>query len=332
MFQLLSTTTLIGEHNPLRHSVDLYSLWIPGPPSTWAGWFEDLWISYAAQNREPGASAYLGYTVLALGIISLFSQRWRRQALWWLAVALGFTLLAMGPQLQIDGQMLNLPLPYHLLSKLIPAFSITGIPGRFVVMTSLALAILAAYGLATLIDWLPNKMDHQPTHESTKASRPRFALFISVAIALLITLEYLAIPLHLTPTALDDFYHRMAADTEPYAVLDVKWDANFLLHAQTVHGHPLVGGWLARLPEKQAAYLNQGGLDKSFLYLLLGPEGKTLSDPVAIQSAIQAALAERNVRYIIDHHNVAKPFLQQFAGWPVVYEGDEIVVYGNKSQ
>ena len=61
MFRLLSTTTLIGAHNPLRHSVDLYSFWVPGPPSTWASWFEDVWISYAAQNREPGASAYLGY-------------------------------------------------------------------------------------------------------------------------------------------------------------------------------------------------------------------------------------------------------------------------------
>jgi hypothetical protein len=274
----------------------------------------------------------LGYTVLVLSITSLFNQGWRRQALWWLVVAVGFTLLAMGPRLQIDGQMLNLPLPYHLLSKLIPAFSITGIPGRFIVMTSLALAILAAYGLATLIDWLPNKIHHQPATESRKISRPRLTSFIGAAVVLLITLEYLAVPLRLTATALDDFYYRMAADSEPYAILDIKWDANFLLHVQTIHGKPLVGGWLARLPEKQAAYLNQGGLDKSFLYLLLGPEGKTLSDPAAIQSAIKAALVKRNVRYIIDHDNVAEPFLEQFVGWPVVYEGDEIVVYENRNQ
>ena len=183
-------------------------------------------------------------------------------------------------------------------------------------MTSLALAILAAYGLATLADWLPGKTN----------------TLLYLAVALLVVLEYLAIPLRLTPTNLDDFYHTMAADTEPYAVLDIKWDANFLMHAQTVHGKPLVGGWLARLPQSQAAYLNQGSLDKVFLYLLLGTEGTTLTDPAAIQPAIRTALAERNVRYIIDHNNVAGPWLEQFVGWPVVYIGDEVVVYGDKDQ
>ena len=157
MLQLLGSTTLVGEHNPLRHSVDLFSFWVPGPPSTWASWFEDIWISYAAQNREPGASAYLGYTVLASGMIGLINHRWRRQVLWWLVVALGFTLLALGPQLQIEGQILNVSLPYQWLEKIAPVFSITGIPGRFVVMTSLALAIMAAYGLDVLARWLQQR-------------------------------------------------------------------------------------------------------------------------------------------------------------------------------
>jgi hypothetical protein len=323
MFQLLSTTTLIGEHNPLRHSVDLLSFWVPGPPSTWAGWFEKVWISYAAQNREPGASAYVGYTGLGLSLLGLISRRWRRQTIWWLAVALGFTLLAMGPQLQINGQILDIPLPYQLLSQLIPTFSITGIPGRFVVMTSLVLAMLAAYGLATLAGWWQNKT-------STNISPINSALLVTAV--LLITLEYLAVPLRLSSTGLDDFYHTMAADPESYAVLDIKWDANFLMHAQTVHGKPLVGGWLARLPEGQAAYLNQGSLEKAFLYLLLGPEETTVTDPAAIQPAIQTALAERNVRYIIDHDNIARPWLEQFVGWPMVYEGEGIVVYGGERQ
>jgi hypothetical protein len=329
MFQLLGTTTLVGEHNPVRHSVDLFSFWVPGPPSTWAAWFENVWISYAAQNREPGASAYLGYTVLGLSIISLISRRWQRQALWWLALALGFTLLALGPQLQIDGQIFDIPLPYQWLTNLIPAFAVTGIPGRFVVMTSLALAMLTAYGLATLTRWL---QQGNPTAQTVSR-------WLWLVAASLIILEYLAIPVRLTSTNLDNFYDTMAADTdtmaadtEPYAVLDVKWDANFLMHAQTVHGKPLVGGWLARLPQSQATYLNQSSLDKAFLYLLLGSEGPTLTDPAAIRPAIRSALAERNVRYIIDHDNVAGPWLEQLVGWPVVYIGDEVVVYGDKGQ
>ena len=62
---------------------------------------------------------------------------------------------------------------------------------------------------------------------------------------------------------------------------------------------------------------------------MLGPEGKDLSDPTAIQAAIQKELDERNVRYIIDHDNVAGPFLEPLLGWSVIYEGEGIVVYEN---
>jgi hypothetical protein len=244
--------------------------------------------------------------------------------LWWLVVALGFTLLALGPQLQIDGQILGVSLPYGWLATILPMLSITGIPGRFVVMTSLALSVLAAFGLATIADWLLSKRRQWP------ADRPRkrvAGVWISLAVGLLLVLEYLAVPLRLSSTELDEFYHLAAAETEDYSILDIKWDANFLMHAQTVHGKPLVGGWLARLPEVQAAYLDQGGLDRSFLFLLLGPKGTSLSDQAALRSAVRNALAERKVKYIIDHNRTAGPWLEQLVGWSVIYEGDDIVVF-----
>jgi hypothetical protein len=143
-------------------------------------------------------------------------------------------------------------------------------------------------------------------------------------------LEFLAAPVAGSATTLPQFYSRLAADPQPYALIDLKWDANYLLHAQTVHGKPLLGGWLARLPANQAAYLDQGSLEQAFLYLLLGPEGAKISDPAARRSAIQAALMERQVRYIIDHNRAAGPWLEQFVGWQPVYSesgAEEIVVY-----
>ncbi|MCB0169487.1 MAG: hypothetical protein KDJ97_02950 [Anaerolineae bacterium] len=319
MFRLLGSTTLIGAHNPLRHSADLLSFFVPGPPSTWAGWFEGIWVSYAAQNREPGASAYLGYSVLALSLVGLLDRRWRPQSWWWLAVALGFSVLALGPQLQIDGQILDISLPYHWLATLIPIFAITGIPGRFVVMTSLALAVLAAFGVA----WL-SEARRQPS----AVSRQRLSFIIHYSLFIVIFIELLALPLHLTSTNVNPFYHTLAADQDTYAIIDIKWDANFLMHAQTIHHKPLIGGWLARLPQEQAAYLDESSLDKAFVRLLLGPEGAALTDPAAIRSAIQSALAEHEVRYIIDHNNAAGPWLQGVLGWSVVFEDDEVVVYG----
>lgn len=312
MFQFLNSTEWAGEHNPLRHSVDVLSFWAPGPPSTWAARFEDVWISYAAQNREPGASAYLGYSVLVLSLVGLGGQ-WRKEAWWWLIVGLGFAILALGPQLQVDGQIFEAKLPYYYLDILVPGFSISGIPGRFVVMTSLVTAVLAGYGLSELARRFPQR-----------------ASLLSLIAALVVSLEFLATPVAGSATALPQFYTAMAADDQQYAVIDLKWDANYLLHAQTVHGKPLVGGWLARLPQEQATYLDQGGLDKAFLYLLLGPEGQAIADPATLQSTIQTALAERNVRYIIDHNHAAGPWLEQFVGWPPVYTengAEEITVY-----
>jgi len=326
MLRLLDTTILVGAHNPLRHSVDALSFWVPGPPSFWAKWFENSWISYAAQNREPGASAYLGYTVLGLSVIGLFCRQRRRQTIWWLFIALGFAVLALGPQLQINGQITNVSLPYQWLANLVSIFSITGIPGRFVVMTSLALAMLVAYGLIILINWL-SKHKIIPSVVSGQPSAVNIA--ICLVVGLLIGLEYLAIPIRLTRTDLPEFYDVIASDTTPYAILDIKWDANFLMHAQTRHGKPLVGGWLARLPERQAAYLEQDGLDKVFLYLLLEPEGVTLTDPEVIRPAIQTALAEHNVRYIIDHNGTAGSWLEQLVGWPVIYKEGNMIVYGS---
>lgn len=325
MFHLLGDTTLIGAHNPLRHSVDLLSFWVPGPPLAWASWFEPLWISYAGQNREPGASAFIGYTVLILSTIGLIQLRRRRQAVWWLVVGLGFTLLALGPQLQIDGHVLQQRLPYHWLTTLIPLFAITGIPGRLVVMTSLALAMLAACGLAALAQWQPARRAN-----SLATGPARVGLWLCIGVGILVSLEYLAAPLRLSRTDVADFYHILAADTETYAILDIKWDANFLMQAQTIHGKPLIGGWLARLPEEQAAYLNQGSLERAFLYLLLGGETATGVDGTTIQPAIRTALAERDVRYIIDHNHTAGPWLDQFVGWPVVYTDEDIVIYSNR--
>jgi hypothetical protein len=115
-----------------------------------------------------------------------------------------------------------------------------------------------------------------------------------------------------------------------YTILDIKWDANFLMHAQTIHGKPLIGGWLARLPAEQAAYLDQGSLERAFLYLLLGAETATTADVVTIQPAVRAALSARNARYIIDHNGTARPWLEQFVGWPIIYADDEVIVFGRQ--
>ena len=313
MLQLLHNTELVGEHNPLRHSVDLNSFWVPGPPSTWASGFESIWAPYAAQHREPGASSYLGYSVLLLCIVGLVLTTQRKEALWWLAVGVGFIVLSLGPKLQVGGEAFDIALPYNLLHAHVPGFSAAGIPGRFVVMTSLVTAVLAGYGLAALSQRFPGIWPMAP-----------------LVAALAISLEFLTVPVNGSRTALPQFYRSMAEDGQQYAILDVKWDANYLMHAQTVHGKPLVGGWLARLPGDKARYLNQGSVEKAVVYLLLGEQASDITDPDELRAGLNESLGRHQVRYIIDHDRVLGDWIEQALGWRASHEekvGDHITVY-----
>ena len=308
MFQLLRSTEWVGEHNPLRHSVDLLSFWIPGPPSAWSGWFEAVWSPYAAQHREPGASAYLGYSVILLSLAGLWG-RW--QETWgWLLVGLGFIILALGPQLQIAGQIFETKLPYAYLDAFVPGFSISGIPGRFVVMSSLMSAILAGYGLTVLSRRWPGRSS-----------------WLGLMAASLIIMEFWSAPLAGSSTKLPQFYTMLAADASTYAILDFKWDANYLLHAQTVHHKPLLGGWLARMPKAQAAYLDQGSPEQVISTVLLAGQPPS-PDPAQLRQALNDSLAQHRVRYIIDHNGALGGWLTERLGWQPVYtESEEIIVY-----
>jgi hypothetical protein len=311
MIQLMQSTRLVGEHNPLRHSVDLLSFWVPGPPSSWAHWFEPLWAPYAAQNREPGASAYLGYVVLALAIIGCMAGHSRKIARWWLLVGLVFTLLALGPQLQVAGRVLDVRLAYAYLHEYIPGFSVSGIPGRLVVMMTLAMAVMAGCGVSYLLGRL---------------GRSRYGVLI--ILSALIVLEMLSIPLTGSSTALPAFYYRLASDAENYSVLDIKWDANYLMYAQTLHGKPLVGGWLARLPAEQAHYLERGSLEAVITFLLIQEDGTNESADV-LRPRLNESLARHRVRYIIDHNRLLRKWITRVLGWRPIHteKMDHITVY-----
>jgi hypothetical protein len=273
-----------------------------------------LWAPYAAQQREPGASAYLGYVVLIISIVGLIGWRKRREVWWWLMLGAGFAVLSAGPQLQWAGRLLDVRLPYWYLDQYLPGFDITGIPGRFVVVLSLAMAVLAAYGLSFLV---------------ARCNTARAAWIASV-ISLLVVVEFLAVPLDGSRTDVPAFYERMAGDREPYTVLDVKWDANYLMHAQTVHGKALIGGWLARLPVDQARYLEQGSLDRVISYLLLGEEATHIADAAALRRALNEGLARHQTRYIIDHDHAVATWIEHVLGWRAVcteQAGDHIAVY-----
>ncbi|HYN88534.1 MAG TPA: hypothetical protein VER55_08380, partial [Ardenticatenaceae bacterium] len=96
--------------------------------------------------------AYIGWALVLLAGVALLGRA-RGAGAFWAAGAIVFGLLSLGPTLRLNGRELDLPLPFDLLLQL-PFFKANRYPSRYSVMIALCLAVLSAYGLATLVRWL----------------------------------------------------------------------------------------------------------------------------------------------------------------------------------
>jgi hypothetical protein len=178
-----------------------------------------------------------------------------------------FAVLALGAHLKILGFPTGLPLPAELLSR-IPILRLARAPGRHIVVATLAIGILAGAGYASL-------------------ARAKLR-WLAVG---LVALEYAAVPVPLFPLDPGPVYRRLAAASGDFAILELPLEIRDGLHlrgqpndqqmlGQTLHGRPIVGGMVSRLPSD------------TLRALVEAPVVSTLVDPVG---ATQAA-AERDRR------------------------------------
>jgi hypothetical protein len=220
------------------YSADLVS-WVI--PSTRHWLFGELARRVERESSAPFVEGdiFLGFVPLALALYAAFAAR-RRAALW-LAVAAIFFVLALGPNLHVNGawrfgaEDRAIPLPYLWLYDL-PGLSVARTPVRMSLVVALAVAILGGLGLAALFGRWP----------ALGRGRARAAL-VTALIAILLA-EQLTIPYPLRATAVPDFYHQLAASDEPGAVLE--WPISYKRARsnlyQTVHGRPIMPGYIAR--------------------------------------------------------------------------------------
>ena len=95
-------------------------------------------------------TAYVGYTVIALVLYALYKDR--KSYKLWLGILIIFGWMSLGPFVQLISPTNPTPIPgifyvYHIL----PFINVIREPGRFYLIFSIALSILAAFGLKDLI-------------------------------------------------------------------------------------------------------------------------------------------------------------------------------------
>ncbi len=298
-------------------SADLLAFITPqGFHPLWGEWARQASAAFTATISE--YTVFAGFTVLALAVAGLLLARRERVSRWlWLAVALTFFVLALGPVLHVGGQTAllpgggEIPLPYGLLARL-PFLDIMRSISRLDVMAMLALAMLAGLGLDALtrrgprLRWLPG------------------------AALVLVLFEFLPAPYPMSPPDVPDFYKRLAGDARPGAVLTlpVSWDRPGYLLQQTVHGKPVTAAYISR--EDPRTLIEQAPVLRYFRRLEADPGFDMARDG-------EMALAELGVRWVVlDRYQMPGGKEREvtdagarmiFGDRKPVYEDDRLTVY-----
>lgn len=238
-------------------SADLVSFVVPSSLQAWWGGAAEA-IGGRAFAIRVERSIFLGVLPVALAACGLWFGR-RRAAFWGLAAAF-FAALALGPTLQVLGRRFGgVPLPYRLLERL-PIANTFRVPARFGLLVTLCLAVLAGIGLVGLARRFP------------ALAAPRARLVAVPLLTLALLAEHFPAPYPLVPVVAPPAYRQLAASGEAGAVLNLPFSLtdSVALFGQTVHGKPIVGGYLSRplaypllalppftepAPERQAADL-----------------------------------------------------------------------------
>ena len=237
-------------------------------------------------------AAWLGIVPLVL----LFGPRGRwqdaREARCWLAVLAAAMIWALGPFAIVAGQDIGLPLPETLM-RFLPVVSNARVPGRAVVIAYLALGVLGALRLPALTGrW------RQPAWQW--------------AIVAAVFVEFLGAPIPLTELVAPPVYQQLAEIRDDEAVCEVPFgigdgltegvgsQERRVLYYATIHGHPLVGGYIGRMPPGVAEAYERMPVVGNLLRLSSG------------RPAVPDAAGPQPCRYLVVDREKASPELQAY--------------------
>jgi hypothetical protein len=269
-----------------------------GPPFSLGGarvrhWYERLGID------PMESSAWIGLVPAILLAIAIGRSRSDDELRRWVAVAGFFAIWALGPYLMFFGTNTGLLLP-QAIGRFVPIVNNARIPGRAMVMVEMSIAVATAVLLAGI-------------------AKRHVAIAIVSLVAIAGVSEALAAPLPLVKLPDAGVYDVLAAEhtsgavlTVPFGVRNAFGNAGLFEHdallAQTHHGHAIAGGFLARVPERVAAWYESR---EPYSTLLLLSRGNSVAAWPSCQSMVNG-LDAAAVSYIVLYRPDANPALLAF--------------------
>ena len=242
---------------------------------------------------------WLGVVPMALLVFALSRARHVREVGRWLIVGAVFGGWALGPYLTVLDQNSGLLLP-QALAQIIPIVDNARIPGRAMAMTHLSLVVLIAAAIASRV--------------GSGRSMWWLCLFGALAVA-----ESAAAPLPLTALGAPGIHAEIAASpdagtvlTVPFGVRDGLGEMGLLehdaLYGQTIHGRPIAGGFIARLPPRVWLWYRE---HEPYRTLLALSKPGAASAPLPGCEATMAGLRAATVRFVVLYPRDASPALTE---------------------
>lgn len=322
------------------YSTDLAAFFTPSPHHPLLGklsFVREAGLAAIGLGNLQENIAYLGFVPLVLAFWGFRQRKGRLWAGFWLALGLLAGVLSLGPFLKIGGLRTGIPLPYATLQAL-PFYKWGRVPGRMNETVSLALAVLASFGVTALSQRWKTGARHL---QKSRAPRSRDFVEVArtrgifVALAAIILFEYMVMwPFPNMPTKVPEFVHRLAKERGDFAILYLpQWPiwlrraSNYAMYYQTAHGHPIVGGYVWRLPE------GKEGTMKAFQELLFPPASEDIIPRLAGEEALRL-LNRYRVRYVTLYKGLWEPedeaaaldVLGMSLG-PPLYDGPEMTAF-----
>jgi hypothetical protein len=216
------------------------------------------------------AVGWLG--VVPLVVLLMNRGQWfdTEEARRWKAVLVVFAIWALGPFLTVAGFDTALPLP-QALARFVPLVDNARIPGRAIVCVYLALGVLMALRMAA-------------------TGRPA----IRWALLALLAIDYLHAPIPLTALDRPAVYEQLATIPDSGAVIELPFGIGDglskgrgsqdrrLLYYATIHGHPVVGGYIGRMPPDVAMVYDAMPVVGNLLRLSNGEEAVQEPTPMLV--------------------------------------------------
>ncbi|KKR44478.1 MAG: hypothetical protein UX02_C0002G0371 [Candidatus Moranbacteria bacterium GW2011_GWC1_45_18] len=302
----------------VKYSNDALSVFVPPNfHSFWPGAFSGLRETFE-RRTDSSFSAYVGFLVLLLSAAAFFRDRVSKK--WfWLAVAIGFYVLSLGPHLHFKGELdPPVKMPYLLAYEYLPFFNNIRTVGRLFVFSAVAFSVLAAWGSAYVILKIRNKReeiknellngDISKSEQVDIFGSNRGQKILFFAVSAVIILEFLAIPVKTNSLLHSSFYEKLGQEKEDYNILEVPGSTDYDFASRdlvwkSIHRKNTINGYdFARVIDDHYTFQRGTPVIRTLLYDI--PEGNEKQNDRDIMKDSYYKISNEilnyyNIRYVV---------------------------------